>query len=249
MSGTEVFWTQEAILEAIRAYAKQHGHAPTTGLWKTNGYGHPHAITVWRAFPNLKFAEVVRLAGEVPLKHGPRRTWTNDRIAEAMLDWLLRTGRWPRQSEWARGGGGLFPCEQIVRKRFGTWKAAKQFAGWRAECVVCDVELGFGRADQLYCSRACCRRAAARRRHGVSIRDIPEPRCSGCDRPINDEDEYTIDCNACWHRRDYRAKRAVVGNGTLLGVVESPLTAGDSGAADGNAARRRPVVFHTEKAA
>lgn len=242
------FWTQESILDAVRAWAREHGEPPTSGTWKRAGYGHPSALTVWRTFPETRFADVIRLAGSEPFRRGPRTFWTRDRVAEALLDHLLREGRWPEQREWAFSSPD-HPTAHLIDKLFGNFTNAKLFAGWRPQCPVCHEAFRPAKSSQVYCSNPCCGRAYRRRRAGLPVADAaPTDACSGCGRD-RAGDDYTIGCVACSNRKHHRGKRAASKNGTPLSVVESPLTPGDSDPADGNAAQRRPVVLHTEKAA
>jgi Homing endonuclease associated repeat len=60
------YWNQERIVDAIRAWALQHGHPPTYSEWERSGSGHPTVYTVCRDGPNPPFAkwsDAIRAAG------------------------------------------------------------------------------------------------------------------------------------------------------------------------------------------
>jgi hypothetical protein len=50
MTTRDVWWTDEAILDAIRAYAKRNGHPPTKNGWDKAAKGRPCAATVMAHF-------------------------------------------------------------------------------------------------------------------------------------------------------------------------------------------------------
>src|SRR3954453_9444692 len=92
---------------------------------------------------------------EVERPSRPRRIqrspgqWTDERILEALLAWLLETGKVPRCYDWspaaARAGGfpldgaerwerehPRWPHRSLVVSRFGSWRAALEAAGFVA---------------------------------------------------------------------------------------------------------------------
>lgn len=248
MSGSPVFWTQDRIIEAVHEWVRTHDEPPTTGAWADAGYGHPKALTVWRAFKPTPFADVIRLAGYEPLRRGPRVFWTKDRVAAALLDQLLRDGRWPEQRDWERSGGEAHPTMHLVDRLFGNFANAKLYAGWRPQCPVCQGTFKPQRASHLYCSSACCQRAQSRRRSGLPISDIETVvGCAGCGCDL---DVYALGCDQCNDRRRRRLRRQVSKNGASVSVVEL-LPIGDSDASQPGRvlAPGRAVDFTTEKAA
>jgi DNA-directed RNA polymerase subunit RPC12/RpoP len=208
----KLMWPPQAIVDACVAWTRERGKTPRAKDWKAATPTQPSYTTVERVFGSWN--GMLRAAGLFGREHGTHQ-WTQDDIANAMLDHLTRTGEWPQYRDWTGGcGDGSRPNTSTVIEQFGTWRAAKLYAGWDPD---------------------------------AASRVLPRTDCVECGRRL-DEDDYTIGCNACWHRRHARARTATR-NGTSLGVVESPLTPGDSDAADGNAAQRRPVNHQTEKAA
>jgi hypothetical protein len=65
-------WTQEAIIEAIRAWHREHGIPPGSAEWRTNGRGdHPTASMVQIKFGS--WSEAIRRAGYEPNPPGRRK--------------------------------------------------------------------------------------------------------------------------------------------------------------------------------
>ena len=74
------------------------------------------------------------------------RRWTQERVLEAMRDWLRRYGRLPSSYDWSRtharrrGGEavarlaeGAWPAASVVTHLFGTWGTARAMAAERVE--------------------------------------------------------------------------------------------------------------------
>lgn len=118
------YWTRELVLDAIRAWAEEHdGRPPRARDWHYAGYGHPCEHTVYALFGS--WSEAIRGAGFEPRP----LLWSKDRIAEAMLDFLAANGRWPTMRDWLRKDRGAYPHTNTVLYLFGTWSAAKEYAG------------------------------------------------------------------------------------------------------------------------
>lgn len=139
-------WNSKAIIEAARRWTKDHGEPPRAREWRMSAPDRPtrgRACEVFGTWNNMLLA-----AGLVPRKHGGGHCiWTKDEIAEAMLDWLFEYGRWPQLREWEkarRPGGKQRPSASAVTRRFGSWTAAKVYAGYRddgyrstGQCSAC----------------------------------------------------------------------------------------------------------------
>jgi hypothetical protein len=172
-------WQDHEILDAIRAWAEEHGQPPTGLNWRCAGYGHPSVVTVREHFGTMEAA--VRMAGfNVDRTPGYPVYWTRDRIALAMLDFLFAHGRWPTEREWMRGHGGARtggahrPSTTTVRRVFGTWNAAKTYAGWVEE--------------------------------PERTKPVPEGwRCAGCG--CDDPNTKTVSCAQCHERHKKRRQR------------------------------------------
>lgn len=140
-------WTPQNIVDAARAWTAEHGEPPRQRDWTAGTPDHPaftavfHIFGGWRRMLN---------AAELPVPTRSKRNdlkWTRDEIADAMLDWFFRTGSWPTTTQW-RGADGTHPAERTVRDRFGSWAAAKKYAGWapteavvEQRCTECGTDL------------------------------------------------------------------------------------------------------------
>lgn len=63
--GVKVIWTRERVIEALRAWAAEHGQAPTQVDWKrSGGEAHPHAALVGQRFGS--WSAGLRAAGLEP---------------------------------------------------------------------------------------------------------------------------------------------------------------------------------------
>lgn len=128
-------WTAEKILDTLRAFGAEHGRPPYADEWRAATPTTPNAFTLARRFGSWNAA--LEAAGLTPRRAGSPVRWTKDAIANAMLDWLLVNGRWPTCKDWAPGTANeKHPTQSTVLRRFGTWKAAKRYAGWSPESRV-----------------------------------------------------------------------------------------------------------------
>ncbi|MTD47341.1 hypothetical protein GKE82_24350 [Conexibacter sp. W3-3-2] len=110
-------WTREQVLDALRAWAQEHGKAPPKQAWDTTDGSHPSSATVRRMFGS--FTEAVRQAGLDP----GRELWTPERITAAIVAFTEQHGRPPTPAEWHESSPD-HPCRSTVRNRFGSWAAA-----------------------------------------------------------------------------------------------------------------------------
>lgn len=68
------YWPRERIIEAIRAWAAEHGSPPTVSLWRTAGETRPAVATVVYHFGSWNAA--IRAAGLEPRSGRPRKRQT-----------------------------------------------------------------------------------------------------------------------------------------------------------------------------
>lgn len=71
----EPYWTEERIVEAIRAWARKHGAPPTTSDWSHATDDHPCFATLYRSVGGRyrNWAEAMEAAGfEAGRGHSPR---------------------------------------------------------------------------------------------------------------------------------------------------------------------------------
>lgn len=124
-----VYWTQPMVIAALQRWHSENGRVPKMRDWHHPALWHPQAATVWRLFGS--WTGGLQAAGL--RKRGRRRLanplWSKEDIAAALLDHLLSTGSWPTCHSWGRAGRG-HPCASTIKYRFGTWNAAKRYAGW-----------------------------------------------------------------------------------------------------------------------
>lgn len=154
-----IYWTQERIIAAIQRWAAEHdGEPPLASDWKRAAPHHPARVTAEHAFG--KWNTAISAAGFTPRRSqapGPWNPWSKDDIAAAFLDFLLREGRWPTSTDCGQYRNGAssrvegLPCWQTVYRRFGSFPAAKRYAGWDEDastrttsepgCASCGCEL------------------------------------------------------------------------------------------------------------
>lgn len=127
--GTPTYWTRERIIAGIQLFHAAHGRVPHVREMSQATATLPHWQTVTNVFGTHGAA--VRAAGFKCPSAGSPVFWTKDRIAAAMLDQLLSMGRWPHRRAWERKGrpDGT-PHANTVIARFGSWGAAKRYAGY-----------------------------------------------------------------------------------------------------------------------
>lgn len=176
-------WTPDMILAACKGWAQQNGRPPAASDWRLVGSYHPSTKTVLRRFGSWN--AMIAAAGFEPRNEGAVCHWTKDAIAMAMLDWLGRTGDWPSCRAWRVPRPNVNPAHSTVFRTFGSWNAAKRYAGWdgstrrerrlrvvEAKCVGCGCDLDTFVIGCRSCMdrRRTRERAAARRgKNGVSL--------------------------------------------------------------------------------
>lgn len=118
-------WTPQAIVDALTAWNEAHGRPPTSVDWNCAGFGHPTTGTVQNVFG--KWGVALRAAGLRQVAPRPL-FWTKARIADAVLDFKFREGRWPVPNDW-RLASHDHPNVTTVYKNFGSWQGALKSAG------------------------------------------------------------------------------------------------------------------------
>jgi hypothetical protein len=184
-----ITWSPRAIVEAAIRWSDEHGYPPITGDWETATPANPSHSTVEGVFGPCGWNRMLLAAG-LPLRvrRGSLR-WTKDTIAEAMLDELLRTGKWPVAWRWEkRAGDWSRPCTATVLRVFGTWAAAKKYAGWDGAPQAPAVRTPSAVAKPTCCTgcgcefttfsrgcKQCIRRRAARKARANKSETVAAP--------------------------------------------------------------------------
>jgi hypothetical protein len=114
-------WTQDEILVALRKYAKEFGKPPAKQELEWPPTGYPSSRTVRRHFGS--FTAGLRAAG---LESREKR-WSEEAILEAMREFEVETGRWPRSTDWEVACEN-WPSTGTVYNRFGSWRTALDIA-------------------------------------------------------------------------------------------------------------------------
>lgn len=128
-AGRPPTWSRELCVQAIQRWMEEQGRPPTTREWRNPSGWHPQATTVWRIFGSWEKGLTAAGVSRMKRRRNANPLWSEDDIAAAMLDELVATGKWPTCHSWARGARGR-PCASTVKWRFGSWNAAKRYAGW-----------------------------------------------------------------------------------------------------------------------
>jgi hypothetical protein len=139
-------WSEERILDAIRAWAAETGSPPRMRDWSPahapdgNGDARRYRSEPGR-WPSASveavrfgsFCAALERAGmQVPrAAAGSRRVWTRERIVEAVRRWERETGQPPRRSDWQRAAD-WHPAASTVYRTMGSWRAALRAAGIKA---------------------------------------------------------------------------------------------------------------------
>ena len=146
--GQTEWWTREAVIAAIKTWAKRTGSPPTSNEWaKSQGVGglliegrigsRPCAMTVHRIFGSWNAA--IQAAG---FEARPQRyqvghpgytptRWTREKVIAAIKTWAKRHGAPPKLSDWQGiGRDAPHPSAPTVLRVFGSWNAGIEAAGF-----------------------------------------------------------------------------------------------------------------------
>lgn len=127
-------WTAENIVLALQRWMEKHGEPPTATQWYDATPENPSGTTVVYMFGSWN--KGLQAAG-LPIRRLVTPTkWGKDKIADAMLDWMVRHGRWPVQADWEKAiqpDEPPRPTKCTVNRTFGSWSAAKKYAGWNGK--------------------------------------------------------------------------------------------------------------------
>lgn len=123
-----VTWSQEAILDALRAWADLHGRAPSCEDWYRAERGHPNTKVVVMAFGS--FGAARDAAGLSFVRRNHAGDWTRQQVIDAVIQWRFIHGRLPRREEWDSAPKGWPPAGRVCRL-FGSWSGGLLAAGYR----------------------------------------------------------------------------------------------------------------------
>lgn len=121
-------WSRERVVAACRLFAERNERTPRTRDWLKPHPEYPHTHLAIARFGSWN--AMLAAAGFLPRGTHPPRKWTEDAIANAFLDFLLREGRWPTVRDCDPSRDRRIPNRGTVYGVFGTWSAAKRYAGW-----------------------------------------------------------------------------------------------------------------------
>lgn len=126
-------WSQPTVVYAFELWHRRHLRAPTAKEWSRAGGDHPSMATVRRVFGSWNAgvrAAGLRARGQGEKRPAPGRgRWTEEAIANAIRRWHAEHGRPPLLEDWRRGGRD-HPSATTVQRRFGSWNAAIEAAGF-----------------------------------------------------------------------------------------------------------------------
>ncbi len=117
-------WTRGEVIDALRAWAVQHGRAPVVADWQHASAEHPSPQTAARLFGSWPDA---LLTSGLSIKR--RHRWQRQEILHAIQEWTVEHGRTPKRADWyRREPHGRHPSTGTVHHNFGSWNAALQAA-------------------------------------------------------------------------------------------------------------------------
>jgi hypothetical protein len=119
-------WEESEMIDALRAWADQHGRSPKLTDWFFNDADRPTSHTVRRRFGS--WTKALKHAGLEPARRNCG--WESDDIARALRTWTEEHGRPPKNVDWRRAKQ-THPSDVTVRAHFGTWERALAAAGVR----------------------------------------------------------------------------------------------------------------------
>ncbi len=117
-------FSDEDVVEELRADARRLGRSPTRDEWRERTPGAPGDGAVVSHFGSWNAA--LRAAGLKPTHD--RRRWTREQVLTALRADAERQGRTPTSKQWERRPATR-PGYNAVRKHFGSWNAAIEAAG------------------------------------------------------------------------------------------------------------------------
>jgi mannose/cellobiose epimerase-like protein (N-acyl-D-glucosamine 2-epimerase family) len=110
-------WRRDQIIDAIRAFAEEHGRPPRAADWQRATTENPHTWTVAHTFGS--WPDALRAAGLVP----PKLIWDRDGITDAIRAFTKAHGRPPTTADWRRRDpDGRWPNVETVARHFGSWR-------------------------------------------------------------------------------------------------------------------------------
>jgi len=121
---TPYAYTDEEVIDALRADARRLGRTPTLEDWRVRGPSVPGIGAVVRHFGSWNAG--LRAAG-LELTHEVG-IWTPERVLAALRRDAMRRGRTPVREEWSRATRSR-PNAGTVEKLFGSWNAGLRVAG------------------------------------------------------------------------------------------------------------------------
>ena len=119
------FWTREQMIDAGRAWAAEHGHAPFARDWRCASDGHPVSDTASRCFGS--WVNFIAACGLEPRERAT--VWTRAAIIDALQRWAAEHGRTPAKTRDWKCGTADHPASLTVDRAFGSWNAAIVAAG------------------------------------------------------------------------------------------------------------------------
>lgn len=122
--GREAHYSDAELAAEIRRLGDELERVPSTSDWLEHR-ARPALSTIRLRLGS--WPEALRAAG-----YDANAGWTRERILDAMLDWSRDHGhRAPVGADWKTADpDGRWPCEDTVRRLFGTWTAAVGAAGF-----------------------------------------------------------------------------------------------------------------------
>jgi hypothetical protein len=130
-------WDRSRILQAMREWTTQHGHAPTQAQWAPRDPTgrRPSYSVVVRRFESWTAA--LQEAGVLPAS---LRRWDHAGAIKAMRSFAREHGRAPTSSDWGQSTAE-YPSAGTVSALFGSWSEGLFEAGLDAHVVNWDAEM------------------------------------------------------------------------------------------------------------
>ena len=139
-------YSRDAVLAAIREWARATGRPPTQQDWTPSTDSSRKWAREYPSWPSYvmvtthfgTWREALEAAGHQP----NRKLWGRHEIVDALRLWTRQHGRPPKQSELAYGSTGL-PTARTIRAHWGSYAAALEAAGvspsrrrWSADRII-----------------------------------------------------------------------------------------------------------------